>query len=153
MSDQATTPDASAPSPVDDEAFVRRFKSMMPADVTSSFDDTQIKAITTVFGTRRWRQHTVDRRLVIPFFGRKFYLVALAGGEQRSAKRRLSDRLLRPIAAFGNALFASFFFVTILFSVFAVLCVLKSFLGINLLPNMSLGIMSTITEELELLFR
>jgi hypothetical protein len=153
MSDQATTPDASAPSPVDDEAFIRHFKSMMPADVASSFDDTQIKAITAVFGTRRWRQHAVDRRLVIPFFGRNFYLVALAGGEQRSAKRRLRDRLVYPIATFGNGLFAALFFITVLSSVFAVLYVLKSFLGINLLPNTSLGIMPTITEQFDLLFR
>ncbi|MFP6744404.1 MAG: hypothetical protein VCB77_04345 [Alphaproteobacteria bacterium] len=65
----------------------------------------------------------------------------------------MSDHLLHPVATFGNAAFALVFFTTVLFSVFAMLYVLKSFLGINLLPNTSLGIMPTIRGKFDLLFQ
>ena len=135
-----------------DEAFIRRFKSKVPADVAESYDAHQFEAIAAVFGARHWRRHAIDRRLVFPLFGRNFYVVALAGGERRSPTRRLSDRLLHPVATIGNAAFALVFFIAILFSLFAVLYVLKSFLGINLMPNTSLGIMPTIKEQFDLLF-
>ncbi len=144
---------ADGDTPLADEAFIRRFQSMVPDDVADSFDPVQLKTIATVFGARRWRRHAIDRRLVFALFRRNFYSVALAGGERRSAKRRLSDRLLHPVATFGNAAFALVFFTTVLFSVFAVLYVLKSFLGTNLLPNTSLGIMPTIREQFDLLFQ
>ena len=136
-----------------DAAFLERFASMVPADVAKSFSDGQHAAIVAAFGARRWRRHAVDLRLLVPLFGHSYYFVLLAGGERRSAARRLRDRLLYPIATAGNAFVAFFFFAAILFSVLAVLYVLKSLLGINLLPGMSLGLMPIITEELKLLFR
>ena len=133
------------------DAFIRR--RMIPSDVAASFDSTQLKAIVTVFGARQWRRHAIDRRVVIPFLGRSFYFVALAGGERRSASRRLSDRLLHPLATAGNAALAVVFFVSILLSLLAVLYLLKSLLGIDLLPGTSLGILPAVQEQFELLFR
>jgi len=96
-------------TPLTDEAFIRCFQSMVPDNVADSFDPVQLKAIAMVFGTRRWRRHAFDRRLVFALFRRNCYFFALAGGERRSAKRRLSDRLLHSVATFGNAAFALVF--------------------------------------------
>ena len=48
---------ADGDTPLADEAFIRRFQSMVPDDVADSFDPVQLKAIAMVFGTRRWRRH------------------------------------------------------------------------------------------------
>ena len=151
--DTAAPRTPAAPPPRSDDEFIRRFRAKLPDDVAESFDDKQLEAIATVFGARRWREHAIDLRLLIPFFGRSLYFVALAGGERRTGSRRLRDRLLHPIATAGNAALASVFFTGILFSLLAVLYVLKSALGIDLLPGTSLGLMSAIKEEFEMLFR
>ncbi len=88
----------------------------------------------------------------IPLFGRSYYFVLLAGAERRSRQRRLRDRILYPLISIGNGIFAAVFFTGILFSTLVSLYVLKSVLGINLLPDMSLGIMPIITQELKMLF-
>ena len=159
MTDSDTPADTAArqapapPPPPSDDEFIRRFRAKLPDDVAESFDDRQLEAIATVFGARRWREHAIDLRLLIPFFGRSLYFVALAGGERREGSRRLRDRLLHPIATAGNAALAFVFFTGLLFSLLAVLYVLKSVLGIDLMPGTSLGLMSTIKEEFEMLFR
>lgn len=152
-----TSADTAAPKtpapPLSDDEFIRRFRAKLPDDVAESFDDKQLEAIATVFGARRWREHAIDLRLLIPFFGRSLYFVAQVGDERRSAARRMRDRLLHPIAKAGNAAFAVLFFTGVLFSLLAVLYVLKSVLGINLMPETSLGLMPAIKEEFEMLFR
>jgi len=138
--------------PSGDDLFFNKLDTMLPQDVARSFNDVQRKAIATAFGTRRWRDHTIDFRWLIPLFGRNYYFVALAGGERRSAARRLRDRLLLPMVSIGNGIFAAVFFTGILLSVLVTLYLLKSLLGINLLPDVSLGIMPIIMHEFEMLF-
>ena len=152
-STDTAAPKTPAAPPQSDDEFIRRFRAKLPDDVAESFDDKQLEAIATAFGARRWREHAIDLRLLIPFFGRSLYFVALAGGERREGSRRLRDRLLHPIATAGNAAVAVVFFTGLLFSLLAVLYVLKSVLGIDLMPGTSLGLMSTIKEEFEMLFR
>ena len=79
-------------------------------------------------------------------FGRGYYFVLLAGGERRSAQRRLRDRLLHPLISIANGMVAAVFFSGVLFSTLVSLYVLKSFLGIDLLPDMSLGIMPMLEQ-------
>ena len=143
--------EASAPRIDQDDAFVARFLGKIPRDIAKSFSDVQLEAVVAAFGTRRWRSHPVDIRLTIPLVGRAYYLVLLAGADRRSRRRRRADRFARPIATVGNAIFAAVFFTGILFSVSAALYVLKSLLGINLLPGMSLGVMPALKEQLDIL--
>lgn len=51
------------------------------------------------------RFHAVDARLSIPLFGRRYYLVILAGAELRNAERRNRDRRRHPLLTLGNVLF------------------------------------------------
>ena len=117
-----------------------------------SFNDAQLKAIAYAFGTRRWRDHALDLRMLLSLFGRSFYFVILAGAERRTRKRRLRDRLLHPLISIGNGIVAAVFFMGILFSTLGSLYVLKSVLGINLLPGFSLGIMPIFENEWKMLF-
>lgn len=135
-----------------DEAFFERLFSMLPSDVAQSFNGDQLKAIASAFGTRRWRHHAVDLRWLIPLLGRSYYLILLAGTERRSRQRRLRDRLLHPIISIGNGIFATVFFAGILFSVLVFLYIFKSFLGIDLFSDFSLGVMPIIEQQLEMLF-
>ncbi len=139
-------------SSVGDEDFFERLNEKLPADVARSFNGAQLAAIACAFGTRRWRDHAIDLRLLIPLFGRSYYLVLLAGAERRSRARLLRDRLLRPIITIGNGIFAAVFFTAILFSVLVSLYLLKSVLGINILPDLSLGIMPILEHEWKMLF-
>ena len=135
-----------------DEAFFERLKAKLPRDVAESFNDAQLKAIEYAFGARRWRNHAVDRRWLLPLFGRSYYVVLLAGGEQRPRQRRVRDRILHPLVSFGNGLFAVVFFTGLILSALMTLYVLKSLLGINLFEGISLGIMPIILQEMKMLF-
>ena len=135
-----------------DDAFFERLFSKLPSDVARSFNDDQLKVISCAFGTRRWRDHAVDLRWLFSLFGRSYYFVLLAGAESRSRQRRLRDRLLHPLISIGNGIVAAVFFTAILLSVLVALYILKSLLGINLLPDFSLGVMPIIEQELNFLF-
>ncbi|MCH9019960.1 MAG: hypothetical protein IIA73_06315 [Proteobacteria bacterium] len=152
-SDAAADAEASERPPrIDpDDAFIARFLARIPRDIAQSFSDAQLEAIVAAFGTRRWRDHPIDIRLTIPLVGRAYYLVVLAGAERRSRRRRRAERIAHPFVTLGNAIFAAVFFTGVLFSLFAALYVLKSLLGIDLLPGMSLGVMPALKEQLDIL--
>ena len=152
-SDAAADAEASERPPrIDpDDAFIARFLARIPRDIAQSFSDAQLEAIVAAFGTRRWRDHPIDIRLTIPLVGRAYYLVVLAGAERRSRRRRRAERTAHPFVTLGNAIFAPVFFTGVLFSLFAALYVLKSLLGIDLLPGMSLGVMPALKEQLDIL--
>ena len=135
-----------------DDAFFARLSTMLPSDVARSFSDAQLAAIAWAFGTRRWRDHTVDLRWLLPLFGRSYYFVFLAGPERRTRARLLRDRLLQPIITIGNFIVAALFFTSILISILVTLYVVKSMLGINLFANFSLGVFGIIEEEARRLF-
>jgi uncharacterized membrane protein YfcA len=74
------------PSQYAQQALVR-FLNDMPPQVAITLNPTQLEAIQQALAARAWRQHTIDIRLTVPVFARKFYLVVLAGKEQRSTPR------------------------------------------------------------------
>ena len=135
-----------------DGAFIDRLNAKLPRDVAESFNDAQYEAIECAFGARRWRNHAVDLRWLLPLFGRNYYFVLLAGGERRSRQRQLRDRILHPLVSFGNGLVAAVFFTAIMLSGLVTLYLVKSLVGINLMPDHSLGIMPAILQELKMLF-
>ena len=67
-------------------------------------------------------------------------MVLLVGGEKRSRNRRAYDRRSQPLVTFGNLLFGFFFFGLLLLSLAGILYMLKSWIGIDLMPGMSLGL-------------
>ncbi len=70
------------------------------------------------------RHHHVDIRLSVPFFGRRFYLTIVSGGEKRNDERRAHDRHHYPLRTAANVFFfvgsgAAFYAVALIFMAFA----------------------------------
>ncbi len=80
----------------------RRFLESMPEEVASSFTELQLETIEHALEGGKWRDHPVDVRLSIPVLRRRFYFVLLAGPEQRSAERRISERARRPLRSVSD---------------------------------------------------
>jgi hypothetical protein len=97
-----------------DSSFRRRLLANMPEDVGNSLTELQLATIERALDSGRWQAHPLDIRLSLPFFWRRCYLVLLAGPERRSAERRRSERIERPLRTIGNmAVFAVFLLLLI----------------------------------------
>jgi hypothetical protein len=111
--------------------------SSMDKDIAESFSYKQRKALKKSLNMRDWRKHRIDFRptLAVPLFPWSFYLVFLAGANKRDLT--YAERFIA---------FFMFFIVIFMFGLVAVcfalvlIYLLKSWLGIDLFPNESLGL-------------
>ena len=109
----------------------------MDKSVADSFTHKQRKAIQKSINSQGWRKHNVDVRptLALPFLPWSFYIVFLVG---------INKRGLLPV----ERLMAGLMFLLIIFMTglvviscaLVLIYLLKSWLGIDLFPNESLGI-------------
>ncbi|MDH5188441.1 MAG: hypothetical protein OEW37_05725 [Rhodospirillaceae bacterium] len=65
-----------------------------------------------------WKSHPINFRFSLPFFGKRFYLTLVAGGEQRSPQRISEERAKHPVLTAGNVFFS--FGITTVFLFLAV---------------------------------
>ncbi len=70
-------------SPSSSDPFLARFLGGMPKDVADSFTPDQLRAVQRAFGMRYATTHAVDMRRRVGLFGRRFYVVLLAGRERQ----------------------------------------------------------------------
>lgn len=116
----------------------RRFKhllSIMPESVRNSFNEEQLEAIKQSMTETTWKKHSVDFRSTIPFFSYQYYLVFIAGRDQR--------QMTREEIRFKRLALLSLFVAFITFSTLLgllVIYLIKSALGIDIFPNFSFGI-------------
>lgn len=129
------------------DVFVERFLQRVPEDLADSFSDRQLMAVKTAFGARARGAHPVDIRLNLNFWLWRGYLVVLAGPERRSADRLAAERSRFPLITLGNTVFALGLGLAALCAAFVILYIVKSALGINLLPNYSLGLWGALKEQ------
>jgi hypothetical protein len=116
---------------------VNQLLSGMEKSVAESFTYKQRKALQKSMTTQDWRSHTVDFRptLALPFLPWSFYLVFLVGINRRGLLP--AERFI----AFTMFLLVIFFMGLFVFGcIFVLIYLLKSWLGIDLFPNESLGI-------------
>ncbi|OUR79772.1 hypothetical protein A9Q75_11715 [Colwellia psychrerythraea] len=116
---------------------VNQLLSGMEKSVADSFTYKQRKALQKSITTQDWRQHNVDFRptLALPFLPWSFYLVFLVGINRRGLLP--AERFI----AFTMLLFVIFIIGLIIIGcAFVLIYLLKSWLGIDLFPNESLGI-------------
>ena len=107
----------------------------VPANMRGSFSDEQLLALKVALGGRAWGAHAVDARWTLKWWRWQYYFVFLAGRNGRV----LTDRERR-IQRLSMALFLSGF---LLFSAavgIVVLYLVKSALGIDLIPGYSFGV-------------
>ena len=121
----------------DNNSKVTQLLSGMDESIAKSFTYKQRKALQKSISTQDWRKHDVDLRptLALPFLPWSFYIVFLVGVNRRG---------LLPAERFvAFAMFLLFIFFMGLFIMgcaFVLIYLLKSWLGIDLFPNESLGI-------------
>ena len=116
---------------------VKQLLRGMEKSDADSFTETQRKALEKSITTQDWRKHSVDFRptLVLPFLPWNFYIVFLAGRNKRDLLPE--ERFI----AFTMLLLVTFIMGLIIVGcAFLLIYLLKSWMGIDLFPNESLGI-------------
>jgi len=120
---------------IKDDPFVKGLFEKLPASDRESFTPDQLQALKIALGGRSWGTHAIDARWTLRFWHWRYYFVFLAGRNRRELSRRE-----RAISQFAMALFLSVFLVISTVVGLLVLYLIKSALGIDLLPGVSLGI-------------
>jgi hypothetical protein len=136
------------------DPFLERFFSRISREAAESFTDDQLLSIKQAFADQVGRDHSVDVRLSVPMLFRRYYVVFIAGPERRDHARRRRDKVgRRRVARTTNFAFMLIILLLGLMSVLGVLYLLKSALGIDLLPNTSFGVWKSVQEQIGLMFR
>lgn len=118
--------------------------SRLPADVSQSLTDSQYFAIRSVLVAQdSSAKHSLDIRLTIPFFLRRYYFVFFAGRDRRASTHRLEKSRLNSIPYPAREIFAvciSLCMVSfVLLLAFSLIYNVKVFFGIDLFPNFHLS--------------
>ena len=117
------------------DPFVIGLKQRLPEELRESFSDEQLQGLRSALATRSWARHKLDLRGTFNLWRTQYYFVVVAGRNKRSLSRAQQKLSL---AAKAGAITVFLFFSVLLGLV--LLYVLKSALGIDLLPGHSLGL-------------
>ena len=120
------------------DPFLAMFFSRIPADTAASFDEAQLAAVKMAFGARSFGSHAIDIRRSLPFFGRRVYLVLLAGLERRTRSRIAREHMNRPLWNVMNATIITFGGLVALFALFGALYTIKMALHIDVVPGVDM---------------
>lgn len=119
-----------------DDPFVKGLKQRLPETLRESFTDAQLEALRQVFGARSWVKHKIDLRGTFRLLGGHYYYFAVLAGRNKRGHSRTGQHLSLATKAALATLFLLFSTLLGL----AILYLVKSALGIDLLPNYSLGL-------------
>ena len=122
---------------IKDEEAIKNLLKKMPESVAGSFNEEQLTHLFTIISTRSWANHSIDMRgtFKIPFYKWRFYYVFLAGKNSRELSRQEAGMSL----IYKSIVITTLFILSTLLGLL-VLYLIKSALGINILPNYSFGI-------------
>ncbi len=122
---------------------IENLLSRMPKEVADSFSDKQLTYLLTAVGSRSFGEHSIDKRgtLKIPLYKWRIYYILLMGkGHRRLSRKEKKWSLL------SKAIFSTIFLIIGAILGLFILYLIKSALGINILPNFSFGIWSWFKE-------
>lgn len=117
------------------DPVIKALLDKVPASVRDSFTEEQLLGLKVALGARKWGRHALDVRGVLRLGRFRYYYVLLAGRERRELSRQ-EKKMRRMVLAAASAIFLT---VSTLFGLL-ILYLIKSALGINLIPGFSLGI-------------
>jgi len=122
---------------IKDEEAIKNLLKKMPESVAGSFNEEQLTHLFTIISTRSWANHSIDMRgtFKIPFYKWRFYYVFLAGKNSRELSRQEAGMSL----IYKSIVITTLLILSTLLGLL-VLYLIKSALGINILPNYSFGI-------------
>lgn len=139
MSQSDTPPNTPYTAPDDGaltrDPFIMGLKQRLPEHLRESFSDDQLEGLRSAFATRSWGRHKIDLRGTFSLWSNQYYFVLVGGRNKRNLSR--AQRNLSLAAKAG--MITLFLFFSMLVGL-VVLYLIKSALGINLLPNYSLGL-------------
>lgn len=115
----------------------------MDKTIADSFSYKQRKAMSKSLNNQEWGKHKVDFRptIAVPFVPRSFYVVFIAGTNRRglsNSEKVISFLMLLLVLFVGGILAVCFALIGIY--------IVKSWIGIDLFPNESLGLWSYIKD-------
>jgi hypothetical protein len=122
-------------NPIQTDPVILKLLDKVPANMRSSFSDEQLLALKIAVGGRTWGTHVVDLRWTLKWWRWHYYFVFLTGRNRRN----LSARERKIELASGALVLAVFLSISTVFGIF-VLYILKSALGIDLIPSFSFGV-------------
>ena len=128
--------------PIHTDPIITKLLDKVPADMRGSFSDEQLLALKVALGGRTWGAHAVDARWTLKWWRWQYYFVVLAGRNRRV----LTDREVR----IQRLAMATTLAVFITFSALVgslVLYLIKSALGIDLIPGFSFGVWDWFKSE------
>jgi len=117
------------------DPIIQRILAQLPRQSRDSFTEDQLLALKTAFGARRWFKHPLDLRGSVSLWRLRIYYVILAGAEKRSLSYREKRR-----ARMANLLLAGAVLGISVVGGLMVLYLVKSALGVDLIPGWSLGL-------------
>jgi len=120
---------------IEQDPFIKEFMEKLSSDQQKSFSEEQLQAIKVAFGARTWGIHSVDIRGTFKLLRWRYYYVVLAGRNRRSLSRA-EQKAYRAAEITFLALFVT---ISTLFGLLIIYLV-KSAMGIDLIPGFSLGI-------------
>lgn len=114
-----------------------RFLRRLPAEVVQKFDAATLTAISRATIPEK-THHTIEHRVSLPFFGRRFYMAFFAGPERRSMDRLLQEQQvhIRRVAFSSAVLIAVLIVVGFTFMTMG-LYAIKSASGIDVFQDTS----------------
>ena len=124
------------------DPIITKLLDKVPADMRESFSPDQLLALKVALGGRTWGAHALDMRWTLKLWRWQYYFVVLAGRNRRT----LTDRE-RQVQRLGMAVFLTTFLLMSTAVGLVVLYLVKSALGIDLLPGFSLGLWGWFQEE------
>ena len=124
------------------DPVITKLLDKVPGDMRGSFSDEQLLALKIALGGRSWGAHAVDARWTLKWWRWQYYFVFLAGRNRRV----LTDREVR-IQRFSMALFLTAFLLFASTLGILILYLVKSALGIDLIPGYSFGVWDWFKEE------
>lgn len=134
--DRARYPAPFTDAALADDPFVKGLKQRLPETLRESFTDAQLEALRQVFGARSWVKHKIDLRGTFRLLGGHYYYFAVLAGRNKRGHSRTEQHL--SLAA--KAALATLFLLFSTLLGLAILYLVKSALGIDLLPNYSFGL-------------
>lgn len=120
---------------VRDDPFVQQLMAKLPKGSADTFSDEQLLALKAALWGRSWGAHSFDLRWTLSIWRWHYYFVVLGGRNRRELTRR--EREIQRLAL--ASVLALFITVSTLFGLL-LLYLLKSAMGINLIPGFSLGV-------------
>jgi hypothetical protein len=124
------------------DPVITKLLDKVPSEMRGSFSDAQLVALKVALGGRTWGAHAVDARWTLKWWRWQYYFVFLAGRNRRvltdreqTIQRLAMATVLAVVLTIGSVLGV------------LILYLVKSALGIDLIPGFSFGVWGWFQEE------